>query len=102
MKYNRVHLGAIGYELPPVVVSTAELESRLSPVYQALKMAPGQLELLTGINERRWWEPGYPLSQGAAAAAKNCRRHRRIDLRRCVSRTVRACHRLCSGPRTQD
>jgi 3-oxoacyl-[acyl-carrier-protein] synthase-3 len=70
MKYNRVHLEAIGYELPPVVVSTAELESRLSPVYQALKMAPGQLELLTGINERRWWEPGYRLSQGAASAAK--------------------------------
>jgi 3-oxoacyl-[acyl-carrier-protein] synthase-3 len=70
MKYNRVHLEAIGYELPPVVVSTAELESRLAPVYQALKMAPGQLELLTGINERRWWEPGYPLSLGAAAAAK--------------------------------
>src|SRR5829696_2115870 len=70
MKYNRVHIEAIGYELPPVVVSTAELESRLSPVYQALKMAPGQLELLTGISERRWWEPGYPISLGAAAAAK--------------------------------
>ncbi len=70
MKYNSVHLEAIGYELPPVVVSTAELESRLSPVYKALKMSPGQLELLTGINERRWWEPGYPLSLGAAAAAK--------------------------------
>ncbi len=70
MNYNRVHLEAIGYELPPVVVSTAELETRLAPVYQALKMAPGQLELLTGINERRWWEPGYRLSLGAAAAAK--------------------------------
>jgi 3-oxoacyl-[acyl-carrier-protein] synthase-3 len=70
MKYNRVHLEAIGYELPPVVVSTAELEARLAPIYQALKMAPGQLELLTGISERRWWEPGYPLSLGAAAAGK--------------------------------
>lgn len=70
MKYNRVHIEAIGYELPPVVVSTAELESRLAPVYQALKMAPGQLELLTGINERRWWEPGFPISLGAAAAGK--------------------------------
>jgi 3-oxoacyl-[acyl-carrier-protein] synthase-3 len=70
MKYNRVHLEAIGYELPPVVVSTAELESRLAPVYEALKMAPGQLELLTGISERRWWVPNYPLSLGAAAAAK--------------------------------
>jgi 3-oxoacyl-[acyl-carrier-protein] synthase-3 len=70
MKYSQVHIESIGYELPPVVVSTAELEARLAPVYQALKMSPGQLELLTGINERRWWEPGYPLSLGAAAAAK--------------------------------
>src|SRR5215471_3227989 len=70
MHYTQVHIESIGYELPPVVVSTAELESRLSPVYQALQMSPGQLELLTGINERRWWEPGYPLSRGAAAAAR--------------------------------
>jgi 3-oxoacyl-[acyl-carrier-protein] synthase-3 len=70
MKYNRVHLETIGYELPPVVISTAELESRLAPVYEALKMSPGQLELLTGISERRWWEPGFPISLGAAAAAK--------------------------------
>ena len=70
MKYSQVHIESIGYELPPVVVSTAELESRLGPVYQALKMSPGQLELLTGINERRWWEPGYPLSHGAASAGK--------------------------------
>ena len=33
-------------------------------------MPPGQLELLTGISERRWWEPGYRVSQGAAAAGK--------------------------------
>ena len=70
MQYSRVHIESIGYELAPVVVSTAELESRLGPVYQALQMSPGQLELLTGINERRWWEPGYSLSLGAAAAAK--------------------------------
>jgi 3-oxoacyl-[acyl-carrier-protein] synthase-3 len=70
MLYDKVHIESIGYELPPVVVSTAELESRLAPVYQALRMSPGQLELLTGINERRWWEPGYPLSRGASAAAR--------------------------------
>src|SRR5918999_1501270 len=70
MHYSRVHVESIGYELAPVVVSTAELENRLAPVYEALRMAPGQLELLTGISERRWWEPGYPLSAGAAAAGK--------------------------------
>ncbi len=70
MHYNRVHIESIGYELAPVVVSTAELESRLAPVYDAMGMKPGQLELLTGISERRWWEPNFPLSEGAAAAGK--------------------------------
>jgi 3-oxoacyl-[acyl-carrier-protein] synthase-3 len=70
MRYTQVHIEAIGYELPPMVVSTAELEARLQPVYEALHLQPGQLELLTGINERRWWEPGYSLSEGAAAAAR--------------------------------
>ncbi len=68
MQYSRVHIESIGYELAPVVVSTAELESRLGSVYETMGMKPGQLELLTGISERRWWEPNYPLSEGAAAA----------------------------------
>jgi 3-oxoacyl-[acyl-carrier-protein] synthase-3 len=69
MNYSRVYLEAIGYELAPVVVSTAEIEARLAPAHAALGISPGQLELLTGISERRWWEPGYPLSAGASAAA---------------------------------
>ena len=70
MKYSRVYIDSIGYELPPVVVTSAELESRLQPVYQSLRLPAGQLEALTGISERRWWEPGYSLSQGAIAAAR--------------------------------
>src|SRR5437588_317179 len=70
MNYSRVFIDSLGYELPPVVVTSNELEVRLRPVYQALRMPEGQLEALTGIVERRWWEPGYPLSQGAIAAAR--------------------------------
>jgi acyl-CoA:acyl-CoA alkyltransferase len=70
MNYTRVYLEAIGYELPPVVITTADLEQQLRPVYQALRIAEGQLEAITGIIERRWWEPGYPLSRGAVAAAR--------------------------------
>ncbi|NIN34413.1 MAG: 3-oxoacyl-ACP synthase III, partial [Gammaproteobacteria bacterium] len=39
-------------------------------VYDELHIAPGQLEALTGICERRWWDPGFALSDGAAAAAQ--------------------------------
>jgi 3-oxoacyl-[acyl-carrier-protein] synthase-3 len=70
MRYSRVHLESFGYELAPVVVTTAELEERLAPLYRALRMNPGQLEALTGIAERRWWHDDYPLSLGAAEAAK--------------------------------
>jgi 3-oxoacyl-[acyl-carrier-protein] synthase-3 len=70
MKYSRVHIDSIGYELPPVVVTTTELESRLRPTYEALRIPEGQLEAWTGILERRWWEVGYSLSEGATAAAR--------------------------------
>ncbi|MEI8197119.1 MAG: 3-oxoacyl-ACP synthase III [Phycisphaerae bacterium] len=70
MNYTNVHLESLAYELPPVVVTSAELESRLAPLYQTLRIAPGQLEALTGITERRWWHEDYPLSEGAIAAAR--------------------------------
>lgn len=61
----------MGYELPPVVVTSRELEVRLKGLYDTLHFSEGQLEALTGITERRWWDPGYPLSEGAAAAARH-------------------------------
>ncbi len=96
MKYSRVFVDAIGYELPPVVVTSAELETRLQPMYEALRIPQGQLEAFTGIAERRWWEPGYPLSQGAIAAAQGpgeiprpSKGARGAHLRGCVPRAVR-------------
>jgi acyl-CoA:acyl-CoA alkyltransferase len=69
MKYSNVYVDAIGYELAPVVVTSAELERRLSDLYSALHLSEGQLEALTGITERRWWQEGYRVSDGAIAAA---------------------------------
>jgi 3-oxoacyl-[acyl-carrier-protein] synthase-3 len=69
-KYNRVYLSALGYELGPQVVTSAELEERLAPVYANLNLHPGQLEAWTGIAERRWWQPDARLSAGAATAAR--------------------------------
>lgn len=71
MRYERVHVESIGIELAPVVVTTDELEDRLAPVFEALRVRPGQVEALTGIVERRWWEPGAALSTGAIAAARD-------------------------------
>jgi 3-oxoacyl-[acyl-carrier-protein] synthase III len=71
MRYTRVYIDSIGYELPPVVVTSAELEARLKGLYEALHIPEGQLEALTGIAERRWWNADYPVSEGAIAAARH-------------------------------
>jgi 3-oxoacyl-[acyl-carrier-protein] synthase-3 len=70
MKYTRVRIASVGYELPPNVVSSEDLEGRLAPLYAALKIQKGQLEAITGIRERRYWDVGFPLSWGAAQAGR--------------------------------
>jgi len=79
MRYQRVQIEAFAWELASDVVTTDELEDRLSPVYKALHIQPGQLEAMTGIVERRYWAPGYAVSRGAAAAALNLLRDTGFD-----------------------
>ena len=70
MKYNKVFIESIGYELAPIVVTSADLEDKLTPLFESVHLPKGQIESLTGIRERRWWEPGYRLTDGAIAAGK--------------------------------
>ena len=70
MIYNNVSIAAFGYELPPNVVTSDDLEKRLEPLYAALHFKKGQLEALTGIRERRFWDPGFPVSKGAIMAGQ--------------------------------
>lgn len=58
MRYRNVCLESFGYTLPDEIVTSAELESRLAPLYQRLRLPEGRLELMTGIQERRFWPPG--------------------------------------------
>ncbi len=58
MHYRRVCLESFGYTLPDEIVTTAELERRLAPLYERLRLPEGRLELMTGIRERRFFPPG--------------------------------------------
>jgi len=49
---------AFGYVLPEEILSSQAIESRLSPLYERLRLPAGRLELMTGIRERRMWAPG--------------------------------------------
>lgn len=71
MHYSHVAINSLAYRLAPVVVTSAELEEQLAPVFSRLRLPKGQLEALTGIRERRWWHPQTLLHQPAAAAARS-------------------------------
>ena len=70
MRYSRVRMSTLSYELAPNVVTSSELEKRIERVYSALRFQLGQLEALTGIRERRWWDSGFKLAEGAARAGR--------------------------------
>lgn len=55
MRYQHVCLESFGYTLPTEIVTSAEIEARLQPLYQRLRLPEGRLELMTGIRERRFW-----------------------------------------------
>ena len=70
MLYSNVYIDSFGYELAPNVVTSDDIERRLEPMYEALHFQKGQFEALTGIRERRFWDPGYSISQGAIKAGQ--------------------------------
>ena len=70
MKFSRVCLHSFGYELPPNVVTSADIERQLAPVYERLKLPEGRLELMSGIRSRRFWDTGSLPSQGAILAGR--------------------------------
>lgn len=55
MKYANVCVEGLAYSLPEEIVTSEELEARLQPLYQRLRLPEGRLELMTGIRERRFW-----------------------------------------------
>jgi 3-oxoacyl-[acyl-carrier-protein] synthase-3 len=58
MRYHNVCVETFAYSLPPHVVTSAEIESRLAPVYEKFHLPAGRLEMMTGIRERRFWPRG--------------------------------------------
>jgi len=63
MLYNNVCIESLGYTLPEEVITSEDIEQRLAPLYQRLRLPEGRLELMTGIRERRFWAPGVLPSQ---------------------------------------
>jgi 3-oxoacyl-[acyl-carrier-protein] synthase III len=79
MRYRHVSIAAVCHTLPPEVVTSAEIEVRLRPVYERLGLPEGRLELMTGIRERRFFPRGTRPGQVSAETAARAIDSSQID-----------------------
>ncbi|MCA9492580.1 MAG: 3-oxoacyl-ACP synthase III [Myxococcales bacterium] len=70
MRFENTCIEAMGYVLPPHVMTSNQLEEAFRPTLDRLGLPPGQLEKLSGVKERRWWDPGVQPSTVAAMAGE--------------------------------
>lgn len=70
MHYQHVCVEAVAHNPAPHVISSAELEQQLQPVYDRLNLPAGRLELMTGIQERRFYDRGTLPGQISVTTAK--------------------------------
>lgn len=70
MRFAHVCIESLAVALPGEIWTSAQIEERLRPLYERLKLPAGRLELMTGIRERRMWPAGTRPSDASAAAGK--------------------------------
>ncbi len=107
MKFQRVRLASIGVALPEEIVSSSEIEQRLAPLYDRLKLPEGRLELMSGIVEAPSLASRHSAERTEHLFSHSCHRsgwnrspaQSNADSRKRLSRFFGASHRLESSPR---
>lgn len=79
MRYQHICLESVTYTLPDEIVSSSQVEERLTPLYERLRLPAGRLELMTGIRERRLWPPGTLPSEVSIASCQRVLRASGMD-----------------------
>jgi 3-oxoacyl-[acyl-carrier-protein] synthase-3 len=98
--FRHVCLEAFGYVLPEEVVSSAQIERELAPVYERFGLHAGRLELMTGIRERRFWRDGTTPSQAGAQAGRRALEKAGVDPQQVECLIHGAVSRDCLEPAT--
>ena len=71
MNFKKAVIAGLGQEIPEKIMTSTEIENRLSSLYHRLKLPFGRLELMTGIKERRYWPIGTRPSSLAVKAVED-------------------------------
>jgi 3-oxoacyl-[acyl-carrier-protein] synthase III len=70
MKFAHTCIESLATALPAEALRSVDIERRLAPLYERLRLPEGRLELMTGIRERRVWPAGTRPSDASAAAGR--------------------------------
>jgi 3-oxoacyl-[acyl-carrier-protein] synthase-3 len=79
MRFENVHIEAVGLALPDEAVTSDDLERRLEPLYERLGASVGRLELMSGIRERRFWPAGTRPSDASTLAGRDALERAGVD-----------------------
>ena len=79
MRYSNVAIEGLGFVLPSQVVTSEELEQAIAGTLKRIGLPPGQIEKLSGVRERRWFDSGVQPSAIAAMAAERAIEDAGID-----------------------
>jgi len=69
-RFENVHIEAYAVHSPTQVVTSSELEDKLAPLYDSLKIPYGTLEKLSGVSSRYLWDNTVRPSDVATRAAE--------------------------------
>ena len=70
MHFRHACIESLAAVLPDEIWTSHQIEARLQPLYERLKLPAGRLELMTGIKERRMWPAGTRPSEASAQAGR--------------------------------
>ena len=68
--FSNVAIEAVACVLPETVITSADIEAQLADTMGRIGIKPGLIEGLTGIRERRFWNPDQQASDVATLAAE--------------------------------
>ncbi|MEY4566552.1 MAG: 3-oxoacyl-[acyl-carrier-protein] synthase 3, partial [Planctomycetota bacterium] len=70
MRFENVSVESIGFSLPSEIVTSSDIESSLSKVYERLSFPPGRLEWMSGVGQRRLWPVGFRVSDASVRSGE--------------------------------
>ena len=79
MQYNNVVIEGVAYIEAPHVITSQSLEGQVEETMTRIGFPLGQLERLTGIKTRRFWDPGILPSEVASMAGRKVLEETGID-----------------------